>query len=153
MIERDLTKVEIEELLHRQCYAHLGFTDLEGHVSVLPISYVYDDGVLYSFSTQGSKLEAMRKHPHVCVQVEEVSQPYSWKSVQIWGTFSETGNRDMIQFTTLVENFWRRADKNDVMFTVFRDFLHNPEMHMTIYHITAKKMIGKKGSHEKGKIV
>lgn len=152
MIERDLTTVEIEEVLRSQCYAHLGFINEHGEVSILPISYVYDDGVFYSFSTEGSKLASMRAHPHVCVQVEETSHTNTWMSVQVWGTFSETGNRDMTQFNTLVENFWRRSDAHNPIFTVFRDFLQNPSMHMTLYHITAKKMIGKKGGHAKERI-
>lgn len=145
MIERDLTNDEIDTLLKSQCYAHLGYTNLDGSIGVLPISYVYDDGVFFSFSTKGSKIEAMQKNPHVCIQVEELHKPTTWKSVQAWGTFSEVGSKDIGQFNLLVSDFWRRVDKNDLMFSAFRDFMENSSESMTLYHVTVEKMIGKQG--------
>lgn len=149
MIERDLTNDEITALLKTQCYAHLGYTNTDGSIGVLPISYVYDDGVFFSFSTRGQKIDAMHKNPHVCIQVEELHKPNVWKSVQAWGKFSEVGSKDIGQFNLLVEDFWRRADKNDVMFSVFRDFMDNPSVPMTLYHVTVEKMIGKQGKHSR----
>lgn len=153
MIDRDLTKDEIDTLLKKQCYAHVGFLDEKGAVNVLPISYVYDDGVFFSFSTRGSKIHSMQKHPDICIQVEELHAPKSWKSVQAWGKFSEVGSADIGQFKLLVEDFWSRADKNDVMFSVFRDFMDNPKIPMTLYHMTANKIIGKQGSHSREPLV
>lgn len=147
MIDRDLTKDEIDALLKAQCYAHVGFLDEQGAVNVLPISYVYDDGVFFSFSTRGSKIHSMQKNPDICIQVEELHAPKSWKSVQAWGKFSEVGSADVGQFKLLVEDFWSRVDKKNIMFSVFRDFMDNPKIPMTLYHMTVEKIIGKQGSH------
>jgi nitroimidazol reductase NimA-like FMN-containing flavoprotein (pyridoxamine 5'-phosphate oxidase superfamily) len=149
MIEHDLTPVEIDTLLRKQCYAHLGFTNAEGDISVLPISYVYRDGIFFSFSTRGSKIEAMHKNPRVCIQVEELHHATAWKSVQAWGRFSEVGSKDVGQFKLLVEDFWKRFDKNELIFSVFRDFMDNPSVPMTLYHVTVDKMIGKQGKHSR----
>lgn len=153
MIDRDLTIGEMEELLRAQCYAHIGFIDETGLVNVLPISYVYDDGIFFSFAMKGSKIRSMQKNPNVCVQVEQLHPSNVWKSVQAWGTFSEVGGKDIGQFTALVEDFWWRADKNELIFSVFRDFMDNPSTPMTLYHITVDKMIGKQGSHSREPMV
>lgn len=56
---------------------------------VLPITYVYKDGFIYSYTQEGHKINAMRKNPRICVQVERVESGIEWESVVCWGQFEE----------------------------------------------------------------
>lgn len=85
---RVLEPEEIAELLRRGSHAHLGCHS-RGETYVCPITYVYEDGYIFSHSLQGKKIEMMRKDPNVCLQVEEVNSLFNWKSAIVWGRFEE----------------------------------------------------------------
>ncbi|WP_367118911.1 pyridoxamine 5'-phosphate oxidase family protein [Mesorhizobium sp.] len=61
----------------------------DGMPYVVPISFVYDDGHIYSFSLIGHKVWAMRGHPQVCFEVDEIRSPRSWWSVIAFGRYEE----------------------------------------------------------------
>ncbi len=84
----ELSPREIEELLQSEVIARLG-CHLDGRTYVVPITYAYADGGLLWHSTQGLKLEMLRKNPKVCVQVDHVDNLASWRSVIAWGEFEE----------------------------------------------------------------
>jgi uncharacterized protein len=44
---------------------------------------------LYSFSTEGQKLEWMRFNPLVCVEADDIDAPYDWSSVIVLGSYEE----------------------------------------------------------------
>ena len=56
---------------------------------VVPISFVYENGHIYSFSLIGHKVWAMREHPQVCFEVDEIHDPRSWWSVIAFGRYEE----------------------------------------------------------------
>jgi hypothetical protein len=79
---------EIELLLKAKAVGHLGCND--GYKTyVYPINYVYDGHVILCHSTPGAKLDMMRQHNRVCLQVEECSDHTHWKSVMVQGIFQE----------------------------------------------------------------
>lgn len=84
----DLTKEQCEQILAQGYYAHLGCIDGD-EPYVLPITYVYRDGFIWSYTREGQKVDAMRRHPRVCVQVENVRSGAEWESVICWGQFEE----------------------------------------------------------------
>jgi nitroimidazol reductase NimA-like FMN-containing flavoprotein (pyridoxamine 5'-phosphate oxidase superfamily) len=61
----------------------------ESQPYVVPISFVHEDGHIYSFSLIGHKIWAMRAHPHVCLEVDEIRNPRSWWSVVVFGRYEE----------------------------------------------------------------
>ncbi|HRH93606.1 MAG TPA: pyridoxamine 5'-phosphate oxidase family protein [Candidatus Peribacteria bacterium] len=84
----DLPKADCEKVLAANYYAHLGIYDgKDPHV--LPITYLYHNGSIFSFTREGNKIDIMRKHPNVCVQVEQVENGFTWQSVIVWGAFQE----------------------------------------------------------------
>lgn len=84
----ELDPSSCERLLADNHYGHLGFHDgMEPHV--LPVTYVFMDGYVYGYTLPGEKVEILRKHPHVCLQVERVETGYEWDSVACWGEFEE----------------------------------------------------------------
>ena len=65
---------ECRALLAISRVGRLGCTR-DGMPYVVPISFVYDDGHIYSFSLVGHKVLAMRGHPQVCLEVDEIHSP------------------------------------------------------------------------------
>lgn len=75
--------------LFEECrFAHLACHDKDD-IYLVPISYVFEDGAIYSHSEPGRKIDIMRKNPHVCVQVEKVQDFFHWHSAIVWGDFEE----------------------------------------------------------------
>lgn len=97
----DLTPSQCEQVLARNYYGHLGCT-VDGYPYVVPITYVYKQNVLYGYTLEGLKVEAMRRDPRVCVQVEHVQSGSEWESVLCWGTFEEIVDADTKQNARLL---------------------------------------------------
>lgn len=83
-----LEQPEIEALLSRQVIGRLG-CHAQGTTYIVPVNYVYKNGVIYAHSGPGKKIEMMRKKPKVCFEVDDIKNIFSWKSVIAWGTFEE----------------------------------------------------------------
>lgn len=75
-------------LLKTNQFGHLG-CHAKDEMYVVPITYIYNEGYLYCHSKPGRKIEIMRKNPEICIQVEDVTDFYHWKSVIAWGRFEE----------------------------------------------------------------
>lgn len=84
----ELSRDEIDDLLANQLVGRLGLMDGDAPY-VVPISYAYRDGDIYAHSAQGKKLDALRSHPEVCFEVDEVVSVDEWRSVIAWGTFEQ----------------------------------------------------------------
>lgn len=85
---RELTTAECIEFLRHHRIARLAIRDAEG-VYVVPISYAYGDGAIYGHAAPGKKVQLARRWPHVAVQVDEIWNPATWKSVLVQGRWHE----------------------------------------------------------------
>ncbi len=83
-----MSEKDIKEILTRNSIGRLGCAHAN-QPYVLPISFVYDLGHLYGFSTVGQKIEWMRANPKVCVEIDEISDRLHWASVVIIGRYHE----------------------------------------------------------------
>lgn len=81
---REMSDEEMAALLLRAPYGHLGVAR-DGHPYVVPMNYAYEAGVLYFFTTEGTKTEFISANHEVCFQVEEVADPLNWRSVMVTG--------------------------------------------------------------------
>lgn len=107
-MHRTLSDTEMEEVLQRQLYGHLGCTLPDGKVYVVPITYAYHDGALYAFSREGQKIDALRRNPSVCFQTEQFLHEGLWRSVIVWGTYEElSGNEQLHAAKMLFERLDR----------------------------------------------
>jgi hypothetical protein len=79
---------EARELLQKEVLARLG-CNIDGTPYVLPINYIFEEDHAYVHSLPGLKIDAMRNDPRVCIQVDEIKDPYHWRSVIAWGDFEE----------------------------------------------------------------
>lgn len=83
-----LSEEESYALLRDKRLARLGcVAGVEPYV--VPLSYVFDDHSVLSHSLPGRKLTAMRENPRVCVQVDDIKDLCSWKSVIAYGRYEE----------------------------------------------------------------
>lgn len=58
-------------------------------IYVVPMSYAFDGKDIYAHTYEGLKTEAMRSHPHVCFEVDDIRNMGNWQSVIAWGKFEE----------------------------------------------------------------
>ena len=87
MITR-LTLEEARKVLAAGRTGRLGCVH-EGGPYVVPVNYVLDGESIFVHSLPGRKIEALRANPKTCLQVDEVNDPYHWRSAIAFGTFEE----------------------------------------------------------------
>lgn len=90
-MRRTLNDDEAREVLTRGTVGRLGCVD-EGEPYVVPINYVFADGFVYAHSLPGKKIDAMRKHPRACLQVDAIETEMRWKSVIANGEYEEVSS-------------------------------------------------------------
>ena len=93
---KDMTHAEMDALLDRVRYGHLGCSQ-NNHPYVVPIHFALDENTIYIFTTEGKKSEIIDSNPEVCLQVEEVIDDENWSSVVIVGEaekMTRGGERD-----------------------------------------------------------
>src|SRR5687768_5884955 len=81
---QDLSESEITEILARVGYGHLACSR-DDRPYVVPIQYVYEDGEIFIYTTEGKKFDIISRNPKVCLQVEEVINNMQWQSVIVDG--------------------------------------------------------------------
>jgi len=92
----DMSPDDMNALLQRESFGHLGCAR-DGRPYVVPMNYAYDGKELYFFTTHGMKTQFIRTNPQVCLQVEEVVDGTSWRSVMVVGRAIELTLADEIQ--------------------------------------------------------
>lgn len=107
---REMSYENCLELLGKKTFCHLGCTDGR-EAYVVPMSYAFDDGMIYCHSREGKKLEFLRKYLISCVQVEEVEDFYNWKSVTAFCEFEELQDEEAIRSARMIINQLRHFDK------------------------------------------
>lgn len=61
----------------------------DGEPYVVPINYFFDGENIYMHSLAGKKIAALRSNPRACLQVDEIEDPYHWRSVIAYGNYEE----------------------------------------------------------------
>jgi uncharacterized protein len=84
----NLDNKQIRNLLAGEIIGRIGCYTGE-RIYVVPISYAFDGNDIYAHTYEGLKTEAMRSHPHVCFEVDDVRNMTNWQSVIAWGRFEE----------------------------------------------------------------
>lgn len=85
---KELSWFECKKLIDRNHFGHLGCHS-KHEVYVVPVAYTIEGQSIYCHSNLGKKIEMMRAHPEVCLQIEEIDNYFSWRSVMIQGRFRE----------------------------------------------------------------
>lgn len=83
-----LNDKQMDTLLQSQFTGRIG-CHARDRTYVVPVTYVYDNGVIICHSREGLKLQMMRENPEVCFQVDNLQGMANWQSVIAWGRFEE----------------------------------------------------------------
>ncbi|MEI3797112.1 hypothetical protein SAMN05660461_1033 [Chitinophaga ginsengisegetis] len=79
---------QIDQVLAKNVTGRIGCTDGQ-KVYIVPVSYAFNNAYLVIHSREGMKIDMMRQHPHVCFQVDEITDMANWRSVVLWGDYEE----------------------------------------------------------------
>ncbi|MFN7948074.1 MAG: pyridoxamine 5'-phosphate oxidase family protein [Blastocatellia bacterium] len=95
----EMGHLEARDLLREQRLGRLGCCDDDGVPYVIPVNYLFDAEQIFIHSLPGRKISLMRRHPQVCLQVDDIQDEYNWRSVIATGFFEEVtedSERDQI---------------------------------------------------------
>lgn len=84
----ELNETQINNLLSSQVVGRLGCSKGK-QPYVVPVTFAYDGVYIYGQTTEGTKLEILRKNPKVCFEVDTMTDMKNWQSVIIQGIFEE----------------------------------------------------------------
>ncbi|WP_179318958.1 pyridoxamine 5'-phosphate oxidase family protein [Winogradskyella helgolandensis] len=79
---------ECELILSRNYIGHLAYV-YQGKPFVVPITYFYSTDRIICYSGDGHKINALRQHKSVALEVSEINTITNWKSVVAHGDFIE----------------------------------------------------------------
>ena len=88
-----LNEKQIDTLLTQQVVGRLG-CHYNDETYIVPLNYVYRNGMVYAHSGPGKKIDMMRESPNVCFEVEEIENIFQWRCVIAWGVFEEITDED-----------------------------------------------------------
>jgi len=84
----ELNESQMISILSSQALGRLACTDGK-HPYIVPLTYTYDGEYIYGQTSEGTKLEILRKNPNVCFEVDRLTDMRNWQSVMVYGTFEE----------------------------------------------------------------
>lgn len=84
----ELTTNQIETVLYCEVVGRIG-CHADDTTYVVPITYAYDGQYIYGHTSEGMKIDLMRKNAQVCFEVDAMENMSNWRSVIAWGTYEE----------------------------------------------------------------
>ncbi|WP_044397533.1 pyridoxamine 5'-phosphate oxidase family protein [Lacinutrix sp. Hel_I_90] len=87
---QNLVNKESQFILNHNYIGHLGYI-YHNRPYVVPITYYFDEkeNVIICYSADGHKINAMRKHDFVSLEVAEIESVNHWQSVLVEGNYEE----------------------------------------------------------------
>ncbi|MFC5284734.1 pyridoxamine 5'-phosphate oxidase family protein [Pedobacter alpinus] len=146
----NLNKKDCIALLNNNYIGHLAYIS-NNKPYTIPITYFFDQKEsILAYSSEGHKIEAMRKNGAVSLQVAEINNVKNWHSVLVHGQFEEIEGTDakflLHEFAEGVKNIINKKEKINHQF--ISDFTGDVyENGLTVvYRIKISEIEGKKMS-------
>lgn len=140
---------EIRYILENNYIGQLGYI-YNNRPFVVPITYYFDkeSNVIICYSGDGHKMNAMRKHPKVSLQIAEIETVTDWKSILLHGTFEQHYGSDakayLHKFSLGVKDIILEKDHKKVNFiSEFSSKIYNDDI-PAVFLIKIEEMTGKK---------
>jgi uncharacterized protein len=101
---RILTPAQCRYILLQNYIGRIGCS-ANDKVLILPVTYIFTDDCIYSYSLPGEKINMMRINPHVCFEVDQIESLVSWKTIVVNGQYEELNNQKTnLKVQTLFED-------------------------------------------------
>lgn len=120
-MRRNLQEQECVSLLQNNYIGQLAYIS-KAVPYVVPITYYYDAAThtITSYSSDGHKLEAMRKNPSVALGVSVINSVWDWQTVLVHGKFQELQRIDakymLHEFSKGIKNILERTEGKKMQF-------------------------------------
>jgi nitroimidazol reductase NimA-like FMN-containing flavoprotein (pyridoxamine 5'-phosphate oxidase superfamily) len=88
MLLEQMTENQCHAAFERASFGRLGISD-DDQPYVVPVYFAYEAGYVYILSTQGQKIESMRRNPKVCLEFDDIAGETEWISVIALGRYQE----------------------------------------------------------------
>jgi uncharacterized protein len=108
----EMSEQEAYALLQRGHLGRLGCCD-NGQPYVVPINYRFDSLDIYIHSLPGRKIDMLRHNPRACLQVDEITDSFHWRSVLVFGRYEEI-TEEALRGRMLVELFQQLPELSPV---------------------------------------
>lgn len=141
---RTLEPNECERLLKSRYHGHLACT-ADGKPYLVPVSYVWTPKGIVGYTHEGKKIDMMRANPHVCLQVEDITDR-AWRSVVVYGTYNELSGTEKTTAIDALGQFVANAKisppfvREDMIAAVHPPA---PAKHPVIYRIEIDEVTGR----------
>ncbi|MFK7833823.1 MAG: pyridoxamine 5'-phosphate oxidase family protein [Winogradskyella sp.] len=151
---RALNKKECELILEQNYIGHLGYTYLD-RPFVVPITYFFKDDKIICYSGDGHKIDALRKHNLVALEVSVIHSVNDWQSVLVHGAYNEVKGSSakalLHEFSLGVKDIIMRKELRDLDFiSEFSAKIDSDKMPI-VFTITIEGLTGKMRKHLKVK--
>ncbi|RRA99992.1 pyridoxamine 5'-phosphate oxidase family protein [Larkinella rosea] len=84
----ELTTEVIDSMLVNQYFGRIGCA-ADDRILIEPVMYYYDGNAILGLTREGTKIQLLRKNPHVAFEIDEMIRDGVWHSVLIEGIFQE----------------------------------------------------------------
>ncbi|MBV2143878.1 pyridoxamine 5'-phosphate oxidase family protein [Falsochrobactrum sp. TDYN1] len=88
MIIKEMSEYDVRDMIQNTQVGRLAYI-YEGRPYVVPLSFRFSGGSLYSFTTEGQKTDGMRENDAVCILFDDIISPTQWRSVVVNGQYRE----------------------------------------------------------------
>ncbi len=95
---------EARSLLAEKRIGRLGCVS-DNEPYVVPVGYIIEGDHIYIHSLMGKKIRALRSQPRACLQVDDISDAFHWKSVLAFGHYEEVW--DSHERTRILDELFR----------------------------------------------
>ncbi|WP_179334262.1 pyridoxamine 5'-phosphate oxidase family protein [Winogradskyella costae] len=143
---KSLKKEECQLILNQNYIGHLAYI-YQNKPFVVPITYFYSDHRIICYSGYGHKINAMRQHNNVAIEISEITSITNWKSVVAHGQYIELERSSakalLHEFSLGVKDVIMRKELRDLDFiNEFSAKVDSDEI-PTIFVINIEELTGK----------
>lgn len=143
---KPLKKKECELVLEQNYIGHLAYTYLNKPF-VVPITYFFKDDRIICYSGEGHKINALRKHNLVALEVSDINSVSNWQSVVAHGNYEELQGSNakalLHEFSLGVKDVIMRKELRDLDYiSEFSAKISSNDIHI-VFVINIEEMTGK----------
>ncbi len=88
-----MSEYDIRDMIQHTHLGRLAYV-LDNRPFIVPLSFRFSGGSLYSFTTDGQKTEALRKNDAVCILFDHIESRTNWHTVVLNGHYREIDRED-----------------------------------------------------------